>query len=229
MFHTFGMKSVVRLRAHFLWGIMASYHGPKAKVQRRFGEVLIPRTKYQKILEKRPYPPGDHGKEKQYRSGRRSDFGVQLFEKQKLSFIFNIRETQMRRYFKRALRMTGNTGSNLLTLLERRLDNLVYRAGFAATIFAARQLVKHGHVQVNGQRVDLPSFQVNPGMSISVSEPMRKNVHVLDAIESTAHNLDYLSVDQNNLTATFSRMPERTELPIPVDEQLVVEYYNRLG
>src|SRR5690606_28898348 len=105
--------------ARFLWGIMASYHGPKAKVQRRFGEVLIPRTKYQKILEKRPYPPGDHGKEKQYRSGRRSDFGLQLFEKQKLSFIFNIRETQMRRYFKRALRMTGNTGSNLLVLLER--------------------------------------------------------------------------------------------------------------
>lgn len=208
---------------------MASYHGPKAKVQRRFGEVLIPRTKYQKILEKRPYPPGDHGKEKQYRSGRRSDFGVQLFEKQKLSFIFNIRETQMRRYFKRALRTTGNTGSNLLTLLERRLDNLVYRAGFAATIFAARQLVKHGHVLVDGQRVDLPSFQVNPGMSISVSEAMRKNVHVLDAIESTAHNLDYLSVDQNNLTASFSRIPERTELPIPVDEQLVVEYYNRLG
>ncbi|MBK8022753.1 MAG: 30S ribosomal protein S4 [Chloroflexi bacterium] len=208
---------------------MASYHGPKAKVQRRFGEVLIPRAKYQKILEKRPYPPGDHGKEKQYRSGRRSDFGVQLFEKQKLSFVYNIRETQMRRYFKRALRMTGNTGTNLLILLERRLDNMVYRAGFAATIFAARQIVKHGHVLVNGQRVDLPSFQVSPGMVITLTDAMRKNVHVADALESTAHNLDYLSVDQNSIQATLTRLPERNELPLTVDEQLVVEYYNRLG
>src|SRR5512134_1077638 len=131
---------------------MASYHGPKAKVQRRFGEVLIPRAKYQKILEKRPYPPGDHGKEKQYRSGRRSDFGTQLNEKQKLAFIYNIREAQLRRYFLRARRQPGDTGANLLALLERRLDNLVYRAGFAATIWAARQLVSHGHVLVNGQR-----------------------------------------------------------------------------
>jgi len=91
---------------------MASYHGPKARVQRRFGEVLIPRTKYQQILEKRPYPPGDHGKEKQYRSGRRSDYGLQLNEKQKLAFIFNIRETQMRRYFMKARRLSGNTGTN---------------------------------------------------------------------------------------------------------------------
>ncbi|MBL8131296.1 MAG: 30S ribosomal protein S4 [Anaerolineae bacterium] len=208
---------------------MASYHGPKAKVQRRFGEVLIPRAKYQKILEKRPYPPGDHGKEKQYRSGRRSDFGLQLFEKQKLSFIFNIRETQMRRYFKRALQMTGNTGSNLLMLLERRLDNMVYRAGFAATIFAARQIVKHGHVLVNGQRVDLPSFQVNPGMVLSLTDAMRKNVHVIDALESTAHNLEYVTVNRDAVTATLTRLPERNELPLVIDEQLVVEYYNRLG
>src|SRR5262245_59105122 len=129
---------------------MASYHGPKARAQRRFGEVLIPRAKYQKILEKRPYPPGDHGKEKQYRSGRRSDIGLQLNEKQKLSFIYNIRETQMLRYFVRARKTPGATGTNLLNLLERRLDNLVYRCGFAATIWAARQLVKHGHILVDG-------------------------------------------------------------------------------
>ncbi|MCK6579322.1 MAG: 30S ribosomal protein S4 [Anaerolineae bacterium] len=208
---------------------MASYHGPKAKVQRRFGEVLISRAKYQKILEKRPYPPGDHGKEKQYRSGRRSDFGLQLFEKQKLSFIYNIRETQMRSYFKRALQMTGNTGSNLLILLERRLDNVVYRAGFAATIFAARQIVKHGHVLVNGQRVDLPSFQVNPGMVLSLTDAMRKNVHVIDALESTAHNLEYVTVNREAVTATLTRLPDRKELPLAIDEQLVVEYYNRLG
>lgn len=229
MLSTFVSQSDALEVARFVWGIMASYHGPKAKIQRRFGEVLIPRAKYQQILEKRPYPPGDHGKEKQYRSGRRSDFGIQLFEKQKLSFIYNIRETQMRRYFKRALRMSGNTGSNLLLLLERRLDNIVYRSGFASTIFAARQIVKHGHIQVNGQRVDLPSFQVNPGMVISVAEPMRKNPHVLDAMESIANNLEYLSINRDDFSSTLSRLPERTEVPVPVNEALIVEYYNRLG
>ncbi|MDZ4770063.1 MAG: 30S ribosomal protein S4 [Chloroflexota bacterium] len=208
---------------------MSSNRGPKAKIQRRFGEVLISRAKYQKILEKRPYPPGDHGKEKSYRSGRRSDYGVQLFEKQKLSFIYNIRETQMRRYFKRALRMPGNTGSNLLILLERRLDNLVYRSGFAPTIFAARQFVTHGHIMVDGGRVDLPSFQVSPGMVISVAEPMRKNPHVLDAMESIANNLDYISIDRTAFSSSLSRLPDRTELPLPINESLIVEYYNRLG
>ncbi|MFQ3567723.1 MAG: 30S ribosomal protein S4 [Aggregatilineales bacterium] len=207
---------------------MASYHGPKAKVQRRFGEVLIPRTKYQRILEKRGYPPGDHGKEKQFRSGRRSDYGLQLNEKQKLAFIYNIRETQMRRYFMRARRQPGNTGANLLRLLERRLDNLVYRAGFAPTIWAARQFVNHGHIKVDGRRVDLPSFAVSPGQVISVKESMRKNQHVLDAMEGVAYNLDYLSVDKDNFAATFVRIPEREEIPVPVQEQLIVEYYTRL-
>ncbi len=207
---------------------MASYHGPKARVQRRFGEVLIPRTKYQQILEKRPYPPGDHGKEKQYRSGRRSDYGLQLNEKQKLSFIFNIRETQMRRYFMKARRQPGNTGANMLRLLERRLDNLVYRAGFAPTIWAARQFVKHGHILVDGKRVDLPSFSVSPGQTISVKEKMQKNPHVLDAMEGVAYNLSYLSVDRNAFSASFVALPERNDIPVPVDEQLIVEFYTRL-
>jgi small subunit ribosomal protein S4 len=207
---------------------MASYHGPKARVQRRFGEVLIPRTKYQQILEKRPYPPGDHGKEKQFRSGRRSDYGTQLSEKQKLSFIFNIRETQMRRYFMKARRQSGNTGTNLLRLLERRLDNLVYRAGFAPTIWAARQFVKHGHVLVDGQKLDLPSYSVLPGQTIQVKEAMRKNVHVLDAMEGVAYNLNYLQVDKNSFTASFTTLPERNEIPVPVDKQLIVDYCTRL-
>jgi len=208
---------------------MASYHGPKAKVQRRFGEVLIPRTKYQEILEKRPYPPGDHGKEKQYRSGRRSDYGLQLNEKQKLSFIFNIREKQMRNYFQKARQMPGNTGGNLLQLLERRLDNIVFRSGFAPTIFAARQFVSHGHILIDGARVNLPSFQVMPGMTVTVRESMRKNEHVIDAMQGVAYNLDYLIVNKDAFAATFTRVPERAELPIPISEQLVVEYYNRLG
>lgn len=207
---------------------MASYHGPKARVQRRFGEVLVPRAKYQKILEKRPYPPGDHGKEKQYRSGRRSDYGLQLNEKQKLSFIYNIRETQLRRYFQRARRLPGVTGENLLMLLERRLDNVVYRSGFAATIWAARQLVNHGHVLVDGQRVDLPSYQVKAGQTISISEKMRKNPHIIEAMEGVAYNLPYISVDRDAFSARLTSVPSREDIPTPIQEQLIVEYYTRL-
>jgi small subunit ribosomal protein S4 len=208
---------------------MASYHGPKARVQRRFGEVLAPRPKYQRILEKRGYPPGDHGKEKSFRSGRRSDYGMQLNEKQKLSFIYNVRETQMRRYFMRARRQPGNTGENMLRLLERRLDNLVYRAGFAPTIWAARQMVRHGHVLVNGARVDLPSFQVNPGMTFALTDKMRKNVPVVESMESQVYNLSYLSIDRNTASAVFTSLPQRAEIPVPVTEQLVIEFYNRLA
>ena len=159
---------------------MASYHGPKAKKQRRFGEVLVPRLKYQRILEKRPYPPGEHGRDRQYRSGRRSNYSLQLAEKQKLAFIFNVRDRQLRRYFVRARQQSGNTGTNLLLLLERRLDNLVYRAGFAATIWAARQLVSHGHILVNGRRLDIPSASVRVGDVISIHRRMLKNVHIAE-------------------------------------------------
>ncbi|MBL8163092.1 MAG: 30S ribosomal protein S4 [Anaerolineae bacterium] len=208
---------------------MASYHGPKAKVQRRFGEVLAPRPKYVRILDKRAYPPGDHGKEKQFRSGRRSDYGLQLNEKQKIAFIYNVREGQLRRYFMRARQMPGNTGANLLALLERRLDNLVYRAGFAVTIWQARQMVSHGHILVNGTRLNIPSYQVSPGESISLVEKMRKNPQVVESLDSTAYAPAFLSVDTGTLTATLTRIPERGEIQVPVDEQLVVEFYNRLA
>lgn len=207
---------------------MASYHGPKAKVQRRFGEVLIPRPKYARILEKRSYPPGQHGKEKQFRSGRRSDYGTQLNEKQKLSFAYNIREGQLRNVFMKARQQPGNTGENLIALLERRLDNMVYRAGLAATIWAARQIVSHRHVLVNGERVNIPSYLVKPGDVISLTEKMRKNVHVAESIESTGAVPDYLSLDKNAVSATLTRIPERRDIPLPVNEALVVEYYTRL-
>jgi small subunit ribosomal protein S4 len=207
---------------------MASYHGPKARVQRRFGEVLIPRPKYQKILEKRSYPPGDHGKEKQFRSGRRSDYGLQLNEKQKLAFSYNVREKQLRRYFLKARKQPGNTGENLLALLERRLDNLVYRAGFAATIWAARQLVSHGHVLVDGARLNIPSYSVLPGQTISLVEKMRQNVHVVESLESTPYTPPFLTVDTNTTTATLTRIPERGEIQVLVNESLVVEFYTRL-
>ena len=208
---------------------MGSYHGPKARVMRRFGEVLMPRPKYARILEKRSYPPGDHGKEKQFRSGRRSDYGMQLTEKQKVAFIYNVREGQLRRYFMKARQMPGNTGANLIVLLERRLDNLVYRSGFAATIWAARQLVTHGHILVDGQRLNIPSYLTRPGEVISVVEKMRKNAHVVESMESNAYAPQYLTIDTNIASATFTRIPERGEIQVPVDESLVVEFYNRLA
>lgn len=208
---------------------MASYHGPKAKKQRRFGELLVPRPKYQRILDARAYPPGQHGKEKSFRSGsRRSNFGLQLDEKQKLSFIYNIRERQMRNYYKKADQMLGPTGGNLLNLLERRLDNLVYKSGFAATIWAARQIVGHGHILVDGKRVDLPSYQVQPGQVIEVHDRMKKNVHIEEWIEQTSMYPPYLEVNKEQRTASLSRLPEQGEVQVLVQIQLVVEYYNRL-
>ena len=207
---------------------MASYHGPKAKKQRRFGEMLIARPKYARILENRAFPPGQHGREKSFRSGRRSNFGLQLDEKQKLAFIYNIRERQMRNYYKKADKQPGTTGNSLLVLLERRLDNIVYKAGFGATIWAARQLVVHGHINVNGKRLDLPSYQVAPGDVIEVSERMRKNVHIEEWIEQISAYPPYLEVSKNDFKATFTRTPEEGEVQVPVDVQLVVEYYNRL-
>jgi small subunit ribosomal protein S4 len=207
---------------------MASYHGPKARVQRRFGELLAPRPKYAKILENRAFPPGQHGREKAFRSGRRSNFGSQLDEKQKLSFIYNIRERQMRNYYMAANKMTGATGNNLLKLLERRLDNLVYKAGFGATIWAARQLVVHGHILVDGTRLDLPSYQVKPGQVIELRDHMRRNVHIMEWIDQVGAYPPYLEVRKTQFSATLLRIPEDGEVQAPVDVQMVVEYYNRL-
>ena len=207
---------------------MASYHGPKAKPQRRFGELLVPRPKYQRILEERAYPPGDHGREKSFRSGRRSNYATQLDEKQKLAFIYNIRERQMRNYYKKAALMPGTTGGNLLILLERRLENIVYKSGLAATIWAARQIVGHGHVLVNDKRVDLPSYQVQPGDVVSLNDKMKKNVHVQEWIQQSAYFPAYLNVDKDNYNVTFERLPEQNEVQLPVDIQQVVEFYNRL-
>lgn len=207
---------------------MASYHGPKAKPQRRFGELLVPRPKYQRIMEERAYPPGEHGREKSFRSGRRSNYAIQLDEKQKLAFIYNVRERQMRNYYKKAALMPGTTGNNLLTLLERRLDNLVYKAGFGATIWAARQIVGHGHILINGNRVDLPSYQVSPGDVIEINDKMKKNVHIQEWVQQSAYFPPYLNVDRDGLKATLERLPEQGEVQTPVDIQLVVEFYNRL-
>ena len=207
---------------------MASYHGPKAKPQRRFGELLVPRPKYSKILEERAYPPGEHGREKSFRSGRRSNYAMQLDEKQKLAFIYNVRERQMRNYYKKAALMSGPTGVNLLSLLERRLDNVVYKAGLGATIWAARQIVGHGHIMVNDQRVNLPSYQVKAGDVVEVSDKMKKNVHIQEWVQQSAYFPPYLVVDKDNYRVTLDRVPEEGEVQTPIDIQQVVEFYNRL-
>ncbi|NJL96037.1 MAG: 30S ribosomal protein S4 [Anaerolineae bacterium] len=200
---------------------------PKAKTMRRFGEVLVSRPKYQKIVEKRPYPPGVHGKEKAFRRGRQSDFALQLQEKQKLAFIYNIRERQMLNYYLKASRMPGVTGDNLLALLERRLDNLVYRLGFASTIWSARQLVNHSHVLVNGQKLDIPSYLVVPGDTITLRERMRQNPDVELAMDARGPLPDFLAYEEASFTGKLERVPSREDIQLPVNEQLVIEFYSR--
>lgn len=200
----------------------------KAKIQRRFGEVLVPRRKYQKIIEKRPYPAGEHGTAQQFvRGKRRSDFAMQLDEKQKLRFMYNVMERQLRNYFAKAVRLPGQSGHNLLILLERRLDNIIYRAGFAPTIWAARQLVVHGHILINGQRVDRPSYNVEPGEVITLIEKMRRNAHIKEWTDEAAPPPQYLEVNLGEFRAELKYIPERKEIPVYINEQLVVEFYNR--
>jgi small subunit ribosomal protein S4 len=209
---------------------MASYHGPKAKVQRRFGELLIPRAKYGKILDKRAFPPGDHGKEKSFRGGRRSNYAMQLDEKQKLSFVYNIRERQLRNYYKSAVHSNaeGTTGGKLMQFLERRLDNLLYKSGFAATIWAARQLVVHGHVLVSGKRIDLPSYLVQAGDTFEIAPAMKNNVHITEWVDQISAYPPYLSVNKAARSASLMRIPDESEIQVSVNIQQVVEYYNRL-
>lgn len=199
--------------------------GPKAKLMRRFGLALAHTPKYQRILEKRPNPPGQHGGRRRTKVGA---YGSRLFEKQKLRAFYNIAETQMRRYFEEAARRPGPTGTNLLQILESRLDATVYRLGLAPTIWAARQLVAHGHIQVDGRRVDIPSYLLRPGQKIALSEKMKKSRQVAEwqqfgAIPPPA----YLEVNRDEMSGTFVRFPNREEIPIPIDDRLIVEFYSR--
>lgn len=200
---------------------------PKAKTMRRFGEVLVSRPKYQRIVEKRPYPPGIHGKEKAFRKGRQSDYAMQLEEKQKLSFIYNVRERQMRNYYVKASRLPGVTGDNLLVLLERRLDNLCYRLGFGATIWASRQLVNHGHILVDGKKVDIPSYSVVPGQTITLVDKLRQNADIQVSLDARGPLPDFLEYEEAAFTGKFKDLPRREDIRIPVNEQLVVEFYTR--
>ncbi|HYH09485.1 MAG TPA: 30S ribosomal protein S4 [Thermoanaerobaculia bacterium] len=202
------------------------YRGPKAKVMRRFGVALAASPKYQRILEKRPNPPGQHGGSK--RRKKVGAYGSRLFEKQKLKAFYGVAERQMRRYVAEASRRTGPTGTNLLQLLEQRLDAVVYRLNFAPSIWAARQLVGHGHILVDGQRVDIPSYSVRPGQVIGISERMKRSRQM--AVWAERGGIippAYLELDRNQMTGRLLRPPERDEIPVPIDDRLIVEFYSR--
>ncbi|MDR4308093.1 30S ribosomal protein S4 [Chelatococcus sambhunathii] len=205
---------------------MSKRHASKYKIDRRMGENIWGRPK--SPVNRREYGPGQHG---QRRKGKLSDFGVQLRAKQKLKgYYANMTEKQFRRVYAEATRMKGDTSANLIGLLERRLDAVVYRSKFVPTPFAARQFVNHGHVKVNGRRVNIPSFLVKVGDVIEVKEASKQLVIVLEAAQSGERDVpDYLEVDHNKMTAKYVRVPALTEVPYPVlmEPNLVVEYYSR--
>ena len=196
----------------------------KYKIDRRMGENIWGRAK--SPLNKREYGPGQHG---QRRKGKLSDFGTQLRAKQKLKGYYgDLTEKQFRRIYGEAERVTGDTGENLVGLLERRLDALVYRAKFVATIFAARQFVNHGHVLVNGKRVNIASYRLREGDVVSVREKSRQLAIIAEAIALTERDVpDYVEVDTQKLTAKLVRVPALSDVPYPVqmEPNLVVEYY----
>jgi small subunit ribosomal protein S4 len=213
---------------------MARYTGPVCKLCRREGEKLF--LKGARCLgpkcsvERRSYPPGQHGKDAQFRRGRGSDYSLQLREKQKARRVYGILERQFRRYFREALRRPGLTGSNLLSILETRLDNVVYRMGWADSRNHARQLVQHGHISVNGRRTNIPSYLVYPGDEITIREGSRNRKYFkeMDAyMEQRPPAPEWLSVDMAAMKGVIERLPERRDVDIPLNEQLIVEYYSR--
>ena len=203
---------------------MARYTGPTDKISRRFGVPLFGPSK---ALERRAYPPGRHG----VRAGRRkqSDYAIALAEKQKLRMQYGVLEKQFRRYFAEAARRRGITGHILLELLEMRLDNVCFRLGLGNTRRASRQFVGHGHVLVNDQRVDIPSYQCKPGDVIKVRESNRSQQLAMRLVDMTQARpvMDWLTMDRDKLVGSVVRAPEREEIDPMVNEQLVVELYSR--
>lgn len=202
---------------------MARHTGPRARQSRREGLDLFGNTRA--ALEKRNYPPGEHGR----RPFKMRGYGLQLREKQKVKRIYGVLERQFRLYFKRAARMKGVTGTNLMILLERRLDNTVYRSGFARTRAQARQLVSHGHVDVNGRKVTVPSYQVREGDVVEVRGDSKRLQVIKDALtHSQGRGVpEWLQRDDTGLSATIVRLPDRLSVEMPINEQLIVELYSK--
>ena len=208
---------------------MARYRGPVEKIERRLDADLglkgERRLNGKSALEKRPFPPGQHGQ----RRTKISEYGLQLKEKQKAKYLYGVSEKKFRAYFKEAVRRDGNTGENLITLIEQRLDNVVYRMGFATTRAFARQITTHGHILVDGKKVDIPSYVVKPGQKIEIKEKSKSNPQIVRALELTNQTgmVEWVDVEKDKVFGIFTRIPTREEVVIPVEERLIVELYSK--
>ncbi|MBT5577178.1 MAG: 30S ribosomal protein S4 [Porticoccaceae bacterium] len=206
---------------------MARYLGPTCKLSRREGTDLFLKSGVRPLESKCRHEsaPGQHGQ----RRGRLSDYGVQLREKQKVRRIYGVLEKQFRNYYKDAARLKGNTGENLLCLLEKRLDNVVYRMGFGATRAESRQLVAHNAILVNGQKVNIASFRVQEGDTVGIREKAKKQLRVQTAMQlaSQRGEAGWLTVDSSKMEGTFTRNPDRSDLPAEINENLIVELYSK--
>jgi len=208
---------------------VARYRGPVEKIERRFGVSLNlkgeRRLNGKSALDKRPYGPGQHGQ----RRKKVSEYGLQLNEKQKAKFMYGVSEKQLRSLFAEAKRRDGNTGTNLISLIEQRLDNVVYRMGFASTRRFARQLVNHRHVLVDGKRVDIASYRVKPGQKIEIREKSKTNPQIVRALELVNQTgvAGWVDIDAEKVFGIFTRLPEREEVVIPVEERLIVELFSK--
>ena len=200
---------------------MARYTGSTNRISRRLGFSTLENGKE---LAKRPYAPGQHGNKK---AKKLSNYGVQLQEKQKLRFMYGLSEKQFEATFERAGKMQGVHGDNLFKLLESRLDNLVYRLGFSTTRRGARQLINHGHITVNGKKVDIPSYTCKPGDVIAVKDNAKNMSIIKSSLEALLKRVEFVTYDENKMAGTYVRYPERSELNADINESLIIEYYNR--
>ena len=200
---------------------MSRYTGSTYRKARRVGFSILENGKE---LAKKPYGPGQHGND---RKKKASDYGTQLQEKQKVRFMYGVSEKQFRKIFNEAGKMKGVHGEDFLKLLESRLDNLVYRMGFASTRRAARQLVNHGHITVNGTKVDIPSYRCVPGDVISLKEQSMEHPAVKASLENVHNRVEFITFDDKKKAGTYVRYPERSELNADINESLIVEFYNR--
>jgi len=201
---------------------MARYTGPKTRIARKFGEAIFGPDK---VLSKKNYPPGQHGNG---RKKKTSEYGIQLREKQKAKYTYGVLEKQFRNLFEKAQRSKGITGEVLIQLLECRLDNIVYRMGIGNTRAAARQLVSHGHIVVDGKSVNIPSYSVKPGQVISVREKAKSLEIIQDNLSGFNHSkYSWIEWDQASLSAKYLHIPERADIPENIKEQLIVELYSK--
>ncbi|MCR1809489.1 30S ribosomal protein S4 [Haploplasma modicum] len=199
---------------------MSRFTGSTWKVSRRLGYSI---SETGKELQKRPYAPGQHGNKR----AKLSDYALQLHEKQKVRFTYGVSEKQFHKTFIEAAKLSGKHGENFLRLLESRLDNVVYRLGLAATRAQARQIVNHGHILVDGKKVDIPSYRLQPGQKVSLKETSKGLVIVKNALESRFSKVEYVDFNQDTFVGTFVRYPERNEFLTEINEQLIVEFYSR--